>query len=130
MPSPTIDIELDPGPWQDPQWRDYRATGGKVSGRVRVTTLEHLACRGVRLNVGWRTEGRGDQDSQLLLDEHVHFGELPPGEQVFPFQAELPVGPISFDGKYIKIVWFANARIDLAWKLDPKAEQKFFVTLP
>ncbi|MDA7979763.1 MAG: hypothetical protein MPJ50_13430 [Pirellulales bacterium] len=130
MATPTIIIHIDPGPWEDPQWRNHRPTGGKVAGRVRVSCMETLACRGVRLTIGWRTEGRGDQDSALILDDTPHYGELSPGDHEFPFSVEIPAGPISYQGHHIKIVWFAAARIDLAWKRDPKAEQQFLVTLP
>lgn len=131
MSAPEITFELDPGPWgTDPEWRDFRATGGSISGRATVTTDELIKCRGVDLVLGWRTEGRGDRDQQLILEDRVHAGELYPGTRVFPFQATLPEGPISYDGHHIKIVWFVGIQIDIAWKRDPKNEMPFFVTLP
>lgn len=130
MSAPTIEIEFDPGPWTDESWKNFRPTGGEIAGRVRVSAQQNVGCRGIHVEVGWRTEGRGDTDSEALLNKTVHSGEFPAGQQEFPFRLQLPAGPISYDGKYIKIVWYAQARIDLAWKRDPKAEKQFLVTLP
>ena len=131
MAAPNIWIDLDPGPWTEPEWKDYYTCGGAVSGRVRILADEPVNCRGVRLTVGWHTEGRGDRDEGKVHEETVHEGELPTGDHTFPFSARLPQeGPISYAGHYINIVWRATAHIDLAWRRDPTAEKVFYVALP
>ncbi len=130
MSSPKIEIALDPGPWTEPEFALHWPCRGRVSGRVCVETFERITPRAVRVSVGWRTEGRGDEDSEILLEETLHTGELPIGRREFPFAVQLPEAPISYVGNYIKIVWQVAAHIDLAWKRDPKDIKTFFVTLP
>ncbi len=130
MPVPHIAIRLDPGPWPDGQWQNYRPTGGEVSGHVKISSDEDLSCRSIHLQVGWRTEGRGDTDSETILENVLHTGDFAAGEKEYNFRATIPAGPISYDGHHIKIVWFVSARIDIAWKRDPKVEEHFLVTLP
>ena len=127
--TPTLEIELDPGPWPQGDWANYRAAGGNVSGALRVNSPDPLECRAVRISIGWHTEGRGDKDEAVIFEETVHRGPLH-GEHSFRFSTPLPAGPVSYAGKYITIVWQAAAAIDLAWKRDPHTEQTFFVTLP
>jgi hypothetical protein len=129
MATPEIQIEMDPGPWTEGEWVDYRLAGSPVSGRVRIRALEPVRCRGVIVSVGWHTEGKGDTDRAAVFEEIVHQGELSVGEHVFPFAAHLPDSPMSYTGKYIKIVWQVAARIDIALRTDPHLERTFFVTL-
>lgn len=128
--SPSIQIELDPGPWSEPEFADYRICGEPVRGHVIVISDESLNCRNVSASVEWHTEGRGDQDDGTVWEERVHEGELPPGEHRFPFTAPLPAEPMSYAGHYIQIVWQVKARIDLAWARDPAAERSFYAVLP
>ncbi len=90
---------------------------------------QRIECRGVRVLLGWRTDGRGTKDSSTVYEETLFAGELPIGEQEYPFQATIPLGPISYAGHYININWFVSAHIDLAWQRDPKTERLLHVTL-
>jgi len=128
--APSIRIELDPGPWREPEFADYRVCGDTVGGHAIVSTLEALSCRAVTLSVGWHTEGRGDRDEAFVFEQRVHEGELSSGEHRFPFAAKLSDGPMSYAGHYMNIIWQVKAQIDLAWKRDPMAEKKFYAVLP
>lgn len=130
MAAPRLDIELDPGPWNDPQWAEFRAAGDSVSGRVLLFVDDLISCRRLLVSVGWHTEGRGDRAEGTCGEETLLEGELHPGEHTFPFSFRLPAGPISYAGHYVNIVWQVAARLDLAWKRDPKAERRFQLTLP
>jgi hypothetical protein len=130
MAAVKLEIELDPGPWDDPEWADYRAVGGTVSGRVKTITDDPISCRRLVVSVGWHTEGRGDKDQEAVGEETVFEGELQPDQPSFPFSFPLPAGPVSYAGHYINIVWQVSANLDLAWKRDPHTEQTFFLTLP
>ena len=130
MAAVKLEIELDPGPWDDPEWADYRAVEGTVSGRLTAITDEPITCRRLVVSVGWHTEGRGDKDQEAVGEETVFEGELRPDQPSFPFSFPLPAGPVSYAGHYINIVWQVSANLDLAWKRDPHAEHTFFLTLP
>ncbi len=128
MAEPQAIFELDPGPWDDPQWANCRPTEGTLSGRVRVELDEPLNPRRVILRVKWYTEGKGDRDEEILWEEVVHQGPLQGGEE-FPFQVQLPQGPLSYYGHLIKIVWAVELQLDLAWRRDPKFEHRFQLVL-
>ena len=130
MAKPKLSIELDPGPWKDPNWADYRPAGGVISGRVLVTCDEPTQCRRLSAIICWHTEGRGDTDRDEVLSESLVEGQVPAGQSEHPFSLNLPDEPISYSGHHIKIIWTVTARLDLAWKTDPKAEQVFYVALP
>jgi len=124
-------IELDPGPWNEPEFADYRICGEPVSGNVIVNSEEYVNCRGLILSLGWRTEGRGNTDTKTVWEEKLHAGPIEMGQTRFPFSAPLPAsGPMSYAGRYINIVWFLKARIDLAWRKDPVAEKIIYAVLP
>ncbi len=123
-----IDLELEPGPCRDPDLENYYPTGGTIRGRVRVLTNEPFDCRGVLLRLGWNTQGRGDEDHEDVVLSTLFAGTLPIGESEYEFEAKLPSSPISYAGHYINVIWSVEARLDLAWKRDPKIEKVFYVT--
>jgi hypothetical protein len=56
----------------------------------------------VELRLFWYTEGKGDQDLQIV--QTVQFGQ--PGEDDRrAFRVQLPAGPYSFSGKLISLIW-------------------------
>lgn len=128
MAKPRAIFELDPGPWEDPQWANCRPAEGTLSGRVRVELDEPLNPRRVILRVKWYTEGKGDRDEGIHWEEVVHQGPLQGGE-AFSFQVQLPQGPLSYYGHLIKIVWAVELQLDLAWRRDPKFEHRFQLVL-
>ena len=130
MAKPTLDIELEPGPWTEQDLLDHRPVGGTISGRIRMTSDEMVKCRRLYVTVGWHTEGTGDRDSDSILDLTLHEGEIYPGEQDFPFSCQLPDGPISYAGHLINVIWEVHAQLDMAWKFDPKTSEKFYLSLP
>lgn len=130
MAKPILDIELDPGPWKAPELIDHRSVGGTISGRIRVTADEMVTCRKLYVTIGWHTEGTGDTNSETAAELTLHEGEIYSGEQEFPFKCQLPDGPISYAGHLLNVVWEIHAQLDLAWKVDPKARHKFYLSLP
>ena len=116
MSDPSLRVELENG---------IAEVGGSFRGRlIRAPILDDLAesspaqgVRGVRVNLTWHTEGRGDRDRAELA------------EVAFPIDAngradahfELPVppfGPISYDGNLIRVIWHLEARVDVKLRLD------------
>lgn len=130
MASPELTVELDPGPWNDPEWDGFYAVEGRITGRVRVTADEATTCRRLFASLAWHTEGRGDKDEQIVRELTLAESEIRAGESSHEFQFDLPTGPVSYAGHYINIIWAVRAQLDLAWKFDPKAEARFHLTLP
>lgn len=56
----------------------------------------------VELRLFWYTEGKGDQDVQIV--ETVSFGQ-PGADDRRAFRVRLPAGPYSFSGKLISLTW-------------------------
>lgn len=52
------------------------------------------------LTIGWRTEGRGSIDKEIIYET-----ELIESKTTY-FKCKIPVaGPISYDGKLLRIIW-------------------------
>ena len=56
----------------------------------------------LELRLFWYTQGKGDEDVGLV--EAIPF-EAPQAAAEHAFSLELPVGPYSFSGKLISIIW-------------------------
>ncbi len=99
--------------------------GGIVRGRIeRVGQVDDLASssdhriRGVRVVLGYTTEGRGDVDREVVVNKEFPVDAYGGVDSHF----ELPVpsnGPISYDGRLIRVLWSVVARIDVKFASDP-----------
>jgi hypothetical protein len=85
--------------------------------------------RSIIVALGWRTEGRGDVDSDRVAEWREAGRTVFAGEVVrVPFTFEIPGdGPVSYDGKLIRVIWEVRVRVDLPWAVDEKAEFPFRV---
>ncbi len=89
-------------------------TGQPVRGEVRVEVLEGVEFREAQVRFRWRTEGKGNPTSgeggseTLARGGHWDAGET----HTFPFALPAPRGPLSYDGKILKVVWALEARLD------------------
>lgn len=99
--------------------------GARVKGSAVWTPDRQVSPRELRISAEWRTEGRGSTSSGKG-------GELrfPAGPQGFmppvqlPFELVLPPdGPLSYDGKLIRVIWELVVRVDLPWASDEVARQ-------
>ncbi len=78
--------------------------GETVEGTVRWQLPEPP--EGVELRLFWSTEGKGDQDLQVV--ETVPFAD-PAAQDRRAFRIRLPEGPYSFSGKLITLNWALEA---------------------
>jgi len=78
--------------------------GETVEGTVRWQLPEPP--EGVELRLFWSTEGKGDQDLQVV--ETIPFAD-PAAEDRRAFRIRLPEGPYSFSGKLITLNWALEA---------------------
>ncbi|MGD9646069.1 MAG: hypothetical protein AB7U73_10170 [Pirellulales bacterium] len=92
--------------------RQYRP-GDILSGHYRVAGVEPDQLEALELSVLWHTEGKGDQDlavhlfQRFLADDD---GRLD-GRQAGWFSTELPVSPLSYEGRIVKIRWCVRVRL-------------------
>ncbi|HBL29737.1 MAG TPA: hypothetical protein DD490_23115 [Acidobacteria bacterium] len=78
--------------------------GDLVEGTVRWQGAEPP--EGVELRLFWYTEGRGDQDLEVV--ETIPFAN-PGAHDRRSFRLRLPEGPYSFSGKLITLAWALEA---------------------
>jgi hypothetical protein len=99
--------------------------GQDVLGHVHLTSDTGIEVRGVALEVAWRTEGSGNPASGTtaemdLLPEPTR---LRRGEtRRVRFRFEAPPGPLTYEGKHLRVVNFLRASADIRWARDPAAE--------
>ena len=129
MVTPELYLDLDPGPWSQPELADHRPSGGTICGRVRVTVSEPIECRTLVITVGWRIEGRGRKHSETVQGRTLYQGMIDGSEMEYAFSFQLPDGPISYAGHLFGIHWEVHVQLGLAWKVDPKATRKFYLSL-
>ncbi len=116
MSDPNLDIALE---------RGIVEIGSALRGRVRRTgELDDLATdsrqpvRAVRVSLRYTTEGRGDTDERTVAECELPVDEYGRTETTFEFT--VPVrGPISYDGRLIRVLWFVDAQVDVRLRRDP-----------
>lgn len=104
-------------------------TGGMLRGNIIVQVSESVKADAVVLELGWYTHGLGSSADEAVL-RHTFRGELLNSgrELTIPFAVQIPEGsPITYQGTLIKLDWRLQARVDLPWKLDQRAEEGFVV---
>lgn len=88
--------------------------GEQVSGTVQTVALEDLDFTALRVGFLWHTEGKGNKATGsggvvcLARDAHWRTGE----RGLFPFSLKAPWGPVSYQGKILKVAWELEARLD------------------
>lgn len=93
--------------------------GGVVRGTVRLDPTAGEEGNRVELSVLWETSGKGDTDLGLVLFRVLE------GQGSFPFEAPLPLLPLSYDGGLISIQWLVRVRRLRALSQDEIEEESF-----
>jgi len=88
--------------------------GQQVAGEVQVTPLEDLDFDAFRIGFRWHTEGKGNRATgiggSVCLAEEARWRA---GERVlFPFSLNAPAGPLSYQGRILKVLWDLEARLE------------------
>ena len=122
MSKPTVNIELERGPWAADGSEYERAwpVGDLVKGRVSIDAPVATKTKKITVDLNWKTEGRGNQNKDTVDSVTIHEGELYDGAMInSEFELKLPDdGPVTYDGHYIRIVWAVVVRIDIPWATD------------
>lgn len=120
MSEPQIEITIQ-GAEYDPRARRF-SPGEVVQGSVQITPEKEINCRHVYARLQWRTEGRGDEDKQVVAEQDLYQGRLPAGlPRHYSFHLRLPEQPWSYAGQLVRIVWEVEVSIDIALARDPSA---------
>ncbi|MDG2220991.1 MAG: sporulation protein [Rubripirellula sp.] len=110
----------------DPQ--AAHAGGGKVSGVVRVQVDADVACKGLEVKSLWRTHGRGNVATDTAGTLTLFEGQWQAGEtQEYRFELPIAHWPPSFQGYYLSVDHYVDARAKIPWAFDPKASEPFQV---
>ncbi len=107
--------------------REFRA-GEKVQGWIRITVNKKLKCKGLHLNVFWKTHGRGNTTRKNYHQQNLFQGDWEVGETFeYSFEFDAPASPITYHGKYLNIDHYVSVRAEVPWALDPRREEEFLV---
>ena len=92
--------------------------GAGVKGQVTWSPDGDAKPRGLRVTLGWRTEGKGNR-KEGTCDEAERTDIAPGSTVTLPFEFHVPIeGPVSYDGKLMRIIWEIVAQVDLPFARD------------
>jgi len=101
-------------------------TGQSVQGWVRIKVDKDIKCRGLSLNVFWKTHGRGNTSRQNYFQQNLFQGQWLASESYeYPFEFTPPISPQTYHGHYLNIDHYVSVRADIPWALDPRREEEF-----
>ncbi len=113
--------------------KEQYVPGDTVDVIVHVDTTDSVQCKDLALELGWRTHGTGNRDIGTALTQTLFAGQWSPGEdESYRAQVTIPelsAGfPATYHGRHINVDWHLQARADIPWAIDPKAEARIFVS--
>ncbi|MCA9838797.1 MAG: hypothetical protein KC422_17915 [Trueperaceae bacterium] len=112
--------------------RIYEA-GADVTGIVTIIPQKTMRCSGLKLELRWRTHGRGNRAQGQVISIPVNFyeAEVSEGQSYeVPFGFTLPSGPLTYHGHNLNIDWYLKAILDaplVPGFLDPQTETELLV---
>ncbi len=120
MPNCTLKIELAGD-------QDFAEPGGELDVIVHVECDQKTKCKGLTLKRYWCTHGKGNRAEGGKRVEELFRGEWEPGTYSYPTTIAFPKGPTSYHGKAINVDWYLEARADVPFSFDPKAERMVLI---
>ncbi len=102
--------------------------GEMVTGHLDVVVNADCTCNGLKISRYWQTHGRGNRASGGQDEEILFTGQWRPGQtDRYPFEFEVPAGPLTYHGHYLNVDWYLHATADIPWAFDPKTTEEFIV---
>ncbi len=95
--------------------------GDTVRGRVRVEE-EFADAKGLDVELVYVVRS----SSHTLVKQRLVEGPLHAGREV-PFELTLTDAPYSWQMPHVSVAWKAKASVDIAWRIDPKADADLVV---
>ncbi len=115
---------------------DLAEPGGAFTGTLRRVPIDGTqpvdgaipigGARTIRIALHVRTEGRGDVDERTMGEVGVELDRFGSGSTPFSLPVP-PDGPISYDGRLIRVIWEIEATTDRRFALDSKATTRVLV---
>lgn len=93
--------------------------GGRFTGNVTYQAEQDQveSIRELRVTLSYFTEGRGDTNSKDVWVTPIQVDSF--GNAAEQFQISVPpAGPISYDGRLIRVRWRVRATVDIARRRD------------
>jgi hypothetical protein len=108
--------------------REIYYAGDVLRGEVLVETSAKVKCNGLKIQLLWRTHGRGNQDSDTVDETTLYVGDWEANETLrFPFELTLKHGPTTYRGHFLNIDYYLYATVDIPWAFDPSTERELIV---
>ena len=77
--------------------------GERVDGVVTVRVHEKTQCKGLDLQIGWRTTGYGNSAGHVGFERSLFAGQWAPGEYRYDFNVMAPHGPNTYRGHSLNL---------------------------
>ncbi len=103
--------------------------GGEVKGQIYFLDEDAKLdrCKQLQVHCRARVHGSGNSEEIGAGDKLVRDGPIQVPLRL-PFSFRIPVeGPVSFQGRHVKIDWEIEVRLDVPWAIDPRATVPFSV---
>jgi hypothetical protein len=104
--------------------------GELIVGVVELELDEPSECKSIELAWGWRTFGDCDGESDGVGKLQLGQGRLASGRHRFEFDFVCPNLYPSYAGSLFTLAWWLEARADLPWSIDPRANLGFSIKCP
>lgn len=103
------------------EWR----VGEVVEGEMIWTPEKEVKSARIKVELDWTTEGRGNRDSGTVAAVERECRAPIQGAGIrLPFSLRIPeAGPVSYDGKLIRIIWMVRAQADISWTIDEEEQR-------
>lgn len=100
--------------------------GDRVSGHATWRPQTQGSPRELRVSLCWRTEGRGDTDRATVAELRL---PIVGGDSTsLPFDFTVPPdGPVTYNGKLLRIIWEIVVQLDVAMSRDPRIMEPLVV---
>ncbi len=100
--------------------------GDKITGTLHVLADADVRCKGLEIQSGWRTHGRGNVARGTSEAVTLFSGEWTAGQrESYRFELSVADWPPSYHGNYINVDHYVDARAKIPWSFDPKASAEF-----
>jgi hypothetical protein len=106
----------------------YRA-GGRLRATWQISRVPLEQIQGVEVSVMWHTEGKGDEDLHVHHFHRINEGQIRRtglADQQ-SIQCQLPVTPLSYHGRLIRLQWCIRLRIFMTSGKEIVTEQPFYL---
>lgn len=105
------------------------ACGERVRGHAIVEVDQEVQASAVVVELEWYTHGRGNRTQGTVAEARLPAQRFLPGAPArLPFDFALPdAGPVTYRGELLNVDWRVKARVDLPWKIDPRAEEDLVI---